>query len=277
MLLLTGVSDIIRVVTGSSAAVHVHASWVDNNAGTVTPGRTNTASIATATTTTVVGSPAASTQRNVKHLNIANTHASVSTLVTVQHFDGTVSDDLIVVTLLAGEQLVFTAEGDWKHYAVNGSPYNQATKLDVCVRVTADSTHATAATFADITGLTVPVKAGKHYAVQAYLIHINNATTTGSQFAFGGVAMTGMIASTIDTVTASVTASVHSAGTVATINTAITAQTTGSAAQTLAVISGWINPSADGTFALRATSEVTVGSGLIVKAGSWMRIRELDN
>lgn len=277
MLLLTSASDIVRVVTGSSAAVHVHASWVDNASGTITPGRTNTASITGAATTTVVASPAGGAQRNVKHLNITNAHASASTLVTVQHYDGTVSDDLMGVTLLAGENLVLDAEGTWTHHDANGAEYAPATKLDVCVRCTADSTHATAATFADITGLQVAVKSGRHYAVEAYLAHINNATTTGSQFAFGGVAMTGMIASTIDTVTASVTASVHSAGSVAAINTAITAQTTGSAAITMAVIAGWINPSADGTFALRATSEVTVASGLIVKAGSWMRVRELDN
>jgi hypothetical protein len=277
MLLLTSVSDILRVVTNAAATIHVHASWVDNNAGTVTPGRTNTAAISTATTTTVVAAPAASTQRNVKHLNITNAHATVSSLVTVQHFDGTNSEDLMGVILLPGENLVLSAEGTWIHHDANGAEYLPTTKLDVCVRVTADSTHATAATFADITGLAVAVKAGKHYAVDAVLHHINNATTTGSQFAFGGVAMTGMIASTIDTVTASVTASVHSAGSVAAINTAITAQTTGSATITPAYISGWINPSADGTFTMRATSEVTVASGLIVKAGSWMRVRELDN
>jgi len=45
MLLLTSVTDALQVVTDSVAAMQVHASWVDTNtgAGTVAPGRTNTA------------------------------------------------------------------------------------------------------------------------------------------------------------------------------------------------------------------------------------------
>jgi hypothetical protein len=125
MLLLTGTSDIIRVVTGTTgSSIQVHASWVDNNAGTITPGRTNTAAITTNTTTTVVGSPAASTQRNVKHLNITNAHATVATQVTVQHFDGTTSEDLMSVTLLPGENLVLDAEGSWTHHDAQGGEYS---------------------------------------------------------------------------------------------------------------------------------------------------------
>ncbi len=123
MILLTSTSDIIRVVTGAAVStIGAHASWVDNNAGTITPGRTNTA-ITTATTTTVVGSPAASTQRNLKMLVISNNHASSACPVTVQHFDGTTSIDLQAVTLLAQESLVLTEEGEWYHYDATGAKY----------------------------------------------------------------------------------------------------------------------------------------------------------
>jgi len=115
VLLLTSTSDIIRIVTGSAADVDVHASWVDNASGTITPGRTNTTPITTATTTTVVGSPAASTQRNVRSLYIHNTHATVSTTVTVQHFDGTTNVDLINCTLLPDEHLELREDGSWVH------------------------------------------------------------------------------------------------------------------------------------------------------------------
>ena len=126
MLLLTSTSDIIRVVTGSAASVNVHADYVDNASGTFTPARTNTAAITTATTTTVVGSPGASTQRNVKGLVITNNHATAATEVTVQHFDGTTSNDLIGVTLLAGENLILDAEGNWSHRDVQGANYTYA-------------------------------------------------------------------------------------------------------------------------------------------------------
>lgn len=129
MLLLAGTSDLVRVVTGSAGDIEAHSSWMDHSAGTVTPGRTNTASITTATTTTVVGSPGASTQRNVKHLNIFNNHATDSNLVTVFHTDGTTQDDLFECTLLAGESLVFTQGGLWLHYDVNGGTYPQVGAL----------------------------------------------------------------------------------------------------------------------------------------------------
>lgn len=115
MLLLTSTSDIIRVVTGSAADIECHASWVDINGTTVTPGRTNTAPITTATTTTIVAAPAASTQRNVKALYIHNTHATVASTVLIQHFDGTTSVDLINCTLLPDEHLNLNENGSWVH------------------------------------------------------------------------------------------------------------------------------------------------------------------
>lgn len=78
MLILSSTSDLVRVVTASAVDIDVHASWADNASGTVTPGRTNTL-ITTATTTSVVGSPAASTQRTVQYLSVRNTHASTPT------------------------------------------------------------------------------------------------------------------------------------------------------------------------------------------------------
>ena len=66
MLNLASTSDVLRVVTGAAADIDVHSSWVDLNGTTVTPGRTNTPAITTATTTTIVGSPAASTVRSVR-------------------------------------------------------------------------------------------------------------------------------------------------------------------------------------------------------------------
>lgn len=123
MLLLTSTSDIIRIVTGSAVStITVHASWVDNASGTITPGRTNT-NITTATTTTIVASPGASTQRNVKAIGITNNNASTSTTVKVQHFDGTTSTDLMGVTLLPGENLYLLEDGDWQHHNAQGAEY----------------------------------------------------------------------------------------------------------------------------------------------------------
>lgn len=122
MLLLTSTSDLVQIITGSAGAIAVHASYMDNNAGTVTPGRNNHASITTAATTTVVASPGSSVQRNVKLLAIFNTHASVSNLITVQHTDGTTAENLWSGTLLAGEAVLMDEAGDWIKYSSNGQP-----------------------------------------------------------------------------------------------------------------------------------------------------------
>ncbi|MDQ5880012.1 MAG: hypothetical protein QG638_2749 [Pseudomonadota bacterium] len=126
MINLASTSDLIRVVSSHAAQLEVHASWVDLNGTTVTPGRTNTPHITTATTTTVVGSPAASTVRNVKHLNITNDHASQSCIVTVEHYDGTTAIELMAFTLLPGENMIFNAEGRWAHRDSQGAEYPPA-------------------------------------------------------------------------------------------------------------------------------------------------------
>lgn len=124
MLLLTSTSDKVQLITGSASTIHVHASYVDNLSGTITPARTNTASIATATTTDIVGSPAGSTQRNVRHINIRNADASNLTSVTVQHTDGTNVETLFKCTLLPSEELIFTQGGLWLHLDSSGGAYS---------------------------------------------------------------------------------------------------------------------------------------------------------
>lgn len=277
MLLLTSTSDKVQVVNASAVELDIHTSYVDYAAGTVTPGRKNT-SPNTAATSDIVDPPAGSTQRNVKTINIRNQDAALSDVVTVRHTDGTTPVDLVKVTLLAGETLIYF-DGVWTHLDSNGVPKIGSTKLDICLRVTSDSIHATAATFADITGLTTQVFSGKQYVFEAYLFHIANATTTGAQFGINGPAMTGMRISQVDVILGSLTAATMGSNTtdVTARDTASMAETTGAATVVVAALYGWFNPSADGTFAVRATSEVTVAAGLTVKQGSWCRIRETDN
>ena len=107
MLILDSTSDVVRVVTGSAVTTDVYATWADQTTTAFTPGDTPTA-ITTATTTTVVAAPGASTQRLVKLLSVRNTHASSSNLVTIQRYDGSTAYELWKGTLLAGEAVLFT-------------------------------------------------------------------------------------------------------------------------------------------------------------------------
>lgn len=128
MLNLASTSDLVRVYTSAAGNIEVHASWVDIvvATGEVTPGRTNTASITTATTTTVCGSPASGSVRNLKHLNITNNSSSVSNIVTVDHTDGTNAVELMSFTLLPGENMIFNEQGRWVHRDAQGAEYPPA-------------------------------------------------------------------------------------------------------------------------------------------------------
>jgi len=125
MLLLTGTSHLLRVVTGANGAdVRVYAEWLENNGGTITPGSQGTAAITTATTTTIVPSPTTGKQRNITGLSATNIHATVATRVRVEHFDGTTAASLMSVMLLPGENLTLTETGAWQHRdALGGAEY----------------------------------------------------------------------------------------------------------------------------------------------------------
>jgi hypothetical protein len=148
-------------------------------------------------------------------------------------------------------------------------------RLDVRLRVTADVINATTS-FADITGLTCPVEAGKHYNFVAHLYHLANATTTGAQFGINGPAMTGLRLQSLDVKTASAATAVmaSNAADVTTLDTAAIVELDSSTTPALAILSGWFNPSAAGTFAVRSKSEVAIAAGLTVQRGSWCSVWE---
>ena len=126
MLLLNSTSDVIRVVTGAAAStIDCHASWMDTDGTTVTPGRLNTI-ISTATTTTIVPSPGAGVTRNLKGLYITNDSPGTICNVSVEHFDGTNQVELIEFILLPGENLGYREDGSWVHRDKQGAEYPPA-------------------------------------------------------------------------------------------------------------------------------------------------------
>jgi hypothetical protein len=109
MLILASSSDKLQLTTSVAGSIDVHASWMDNVAGAVGPGRTNTATITTAATTDIVSPPTAGTQRNVKTLQVRNRGAAANA-VSVVHTDGTVPISLWLVTLSPGATLEYIDE-----------------------------------------------------------------------------------------------------------------------------------------------------------------------
>jgi len=115
-------TDSLTLGTSAVGAISAHVSWVDQSGTTFTPGRTNTTSITTIATTTILASPAASTQRNAKFINLFNTHASVTNTLTLKHTDGSILITLLTITLAAGESVSWTEGRGWTRFNSNGSP-----------------------------------------------------------------------------------------------------------------------------------------------------------
>ena len=194
MLLLASTSDLLRVITSSTSALDVQANWADLASGSVTPGRTNTA-ITTATTTTIVGSPAASTARTVKQMSLRNKGGSTN-VITITHTDGTTTVEVIEVTLAADCALMYHEDGGWwvtdsqgRAIVVNmtnvGTPISDS---DTIVRLTSDVTNnnGTANTIADVTGLSFSVTSGKLYWFEFNIVYTAAATSTGSRWSING-------------------------------------------------------------------------------------------
>lgn len=281
MLLLTSTSDKIQVVTGSAVTMEVHASWVDNASGTITPGRTNT-EITTATTTDVVASPGASTQRNVQTLVVRNNHASSSNDVTIRHTDGTTAVDIFKATLAFGEAIQFIDGVGFQVLANSGAVKtsqnqgNNATSSSLSTVVLgADQTNnnAVANTIANVTGLSFAVTSGNTYWFRFVIWYTAAATTTGSRWSINGptnsligyrtslgLSAAGTSGTDVRTET-NVAAYDSPAASNATSPTATAGQAN------IAIIEGLITPSADGTVIARFASEVG-GSAIIAKAGS---------
>jgi hypothetical protein len=104
MLSIAAPSAALKVVTTSAANLAVYASYQDH--GRSRSQRLSTsATISSATTTTFLSAPTAYASRTVDLFTIANTHASLSNTVTVQHYDGSTTTIMWSGTLAAGERL----------------------------------------------------------------------------------------------------------------------------------------------------------------------------
>jgi hypothetical protein len=284
MLALVSTSDVLRIVTDLACDLDVHASWSNLASGTVTSGRTNTL-ITTATTTTVVGSPAASAYRNVRRLSIRNGHASGAVLVRVQHFDGSTAVDLIGVSLRAGHSLEYEEDSGW---SVVSAPYGVLAAINdwvflvptagalytTVLPVDVANSNATANRMRDVDALAFPVNEGSRYWFRYSLSYTSAATGTGSRWSiYGPGSPTALRYKSVYSLTASTITTNHG---VSAYDTPTASNATSAATgSNHAIIEGFVdNPTCDGRVLLRFASEAS-SSAVTLKAGSslwWMRV-----
>lgn len=122
MILVDSTSSLLQLVTAGTQVLHVQASWVDLNGITVSPALPpQNLTINSATTTTIVPSPAASNSRNLKELSIVNTSGTSAT-VTIQHTDGTtLVDKRGPLVIPAGCSYSYEDKRGWYAADINGN------------------------------------------------------------------------------------------------------------------------------------------------------------
>lgn len=274
MILLASTSDLVRVKTSAAINADVHASWVDINGTTVTPGRTNTP-ISTATTTTVVASPAASTYRTLKTLTVRNRDATTAQDITIIHTDGTNAMEMFKATISAGEVLHYhEAAGFWitdtngaaKVSQTIGSPVVNTLNTVVLASDVVNN-NASANTIADVTGLSFSVVSGQTYYFEFVIAYTSAATTTGSRWSINGPASPTLLNYTSQY---TLTATSNTSNSATAYDIPAAASATSLTAGNVATVWGIITPSSDGTVIARFASEVTV-SAITAKAGSILR------
>ena len=279
MIILTNTTDKIIVDLLSAVTTNqlkCFVSYRDTTATSITPGR-NVISTNNTTAVDLVPSPAASTQRIVDYISIFN-NDTTNENVTIQFSDNGSLYDLFVTTLSPGDKIEYQEGQGFKVLTNNGSiktSLNQGNNpLSSAMQSVVTSTdvvnnNAVANTMADITGLSFNVLAGNRYYFKFVINYSSAATTTGSRFSVSGPASPFSLNYTSE-YSLTATTTTRNANN---ISYDLPATSNASSAQAitfggnLAVIEGFIIPSADGTVIGRFASEVA-NSAITVKTPS---------
>jgi hypothetical protein len=286
MITLTATTHILELTTGSATNIDVAVSYADHTTTGATLGDQQTL-ITTATTTTILSAPGASTQRQVKYISILNTSASNNAITLKKDISGT-EYDLFTVTLGQSERLEYLDGQGFRVYASTGAiktSQNQgANAISSSISATvlsADVTNnnAVANTIADVTGLSFPVTNGNSYWFRFIIRYTAAATTTGSRWSINGPTTSAMAfkVSTplISTVNSTDSVSVTNAITYDNPTTAnATSPNNTATAGQIVTIEGLLTASADGNVIARFSSEVA-SSAIIARAGSVVYYQEV--
>jgi len=112
MIILSTSSDKLQITTTVAGTIKVYSAYVDALGTVVTPSRKNL-SISTAAITDFLTGPASGT-RNVKSLFIRNSSATLYNLITVSHYNGTITCDLTSMFLAPGAELQYLSTTGFK-------------------------------------------------------------------------------------------------------------------------------------------------------------------
>lgn len=122
-MILKTTSEVLRVITSSTAPIDVQANYADHSTTAFEPNSLNT-KITTATTTNIVGSPPASTQRQIKSIMFHNISTTTANSLQIEVFDGTNTFKVYNLTLGADEHSLYDGS-KWLKYNSAGIEITQ--------------------------------------------------------------------------------------------------------------------------------------------------------
>lgn len=118
MILLTATTHSLELETSSASSTDWTCSYVDMDASATTPGSAQ-GNVASATTTTIAAAPAASTQRQIKHISIRNKNTTAQTVTVKKDVSGT-EYTVFKATLASGEGAEYLDGQGWMTFDAQG-------------------------------------------------------------------------------------------------------------------------------------------------------------
>jgi hypothetical protein len=221
-------------------------------------------------------------QRAVDEISIFNRDTANANVVVKIEIGG-IDHILARVTLAPDERLHYSASEGFRVFANNGAlkqsavvgtnPITSAKQMVILGGVGVTNNNAVANTIADVTGLSFPVVSGQRYSFKFVIRYSAAAATTGSRWSINGPTFTELgYSSDYSLTTASRTMNEGlGAYDLPAASNASSAATTGS---NLAIIEGFIRPSADGVVIARFASEV-LSSAIVALPGSYVEFQAI--
>lgn len=281
MIVLDATTDTLEIdllAAHTTNALPFFVSYRDITTSAYTPG--NQFGNTNGTTDVVLCSaPAASTQRVIDHIMICN-RDTVSHTVTVRFVDNTTEYNIFTAVIASGDMIQYNEGKGWEVLSNNGSlklaiaqGVNSVSSGLSTTTITADVTNnnGTANTIADVTGLSFAVTAGQRYWFRFVIPYTAAATTTGSRWSINGPTITELIYMSKYSLAASGTdAFTENAGLAGYDLPAASNASSAATNANIAIIEGFINPSANGTVIARFASEVA-SSAIVAKRGAFVQ------
>lgn len=281
MLVLDSTTDTLEVdllAAHTTNALPFFVSYRDITPSAYTPG--NQFGNSNGTTDVVLCSaPAASTQRVIDHILIRNAD-TVSHTVTVRFVDNTTEYNVYQAIIASGDMLQYNDGQGWTVLSNNGSlkmaiaqGVNSVSSGLSTTTITANvvNNNATANTAADITGLSFAVTNGQRYWFRFTIWYTSAATTTGSRFMVNGPTNSAFTVLMENTLSAAAgTDGITTAVSVAYDTPAASNATSGNTTGNIAILEGFILPTADGTVIARFASEIS-SSAITALRGSFVQ------